>query len=482
MENLHFLNYNETGANSSEIIEDCFADGMFNENFYKILLSSAGKREILKRQSVFREAENEECLLKLRNVYEGSNGVKTALKWVERAKGDLEKQCMHLKFLDSFLKSARTLAEFSQSSCEPLREIGTFWDNELKKYPQLSDDVKRISEGMKEFLTVNLVENDELWITPDYGSVFYVDILKDCADALGVECQLPFGKGSIRSPYSDFLSLFGGKSEAVRETLDKYTFLLKDSSAELLVSYGSEIDFYLTFIDFKENKGSALPLCYPEISHEKKFYAKDAADISLVVQNIPKIVTNDIYIDESEPFFFIVGANGGGKTSYIRAVGINLLLFLAGCPIFAREAQIYPFDNVFTHFPRNEKEETKGRLNEETVRIQNLYDGMGRNSVILLNETFSSVSEENGTELSLDAAEKIRNSGCFGLFVTHYRDVCFSEYPYLSAEIQKGNDNNGRTFKIVRENRDPEAYINDILRRYRLDEESLNVRIAAEVE
>ena len=63
-------------------------------------------------------------------------------------------------------------------------------------------------------------------------------------------------------------------------------------------------------------------------------------------QNVTNIVPNDILFNE-KTFFFLTGANGGGKTTYLRSVGIAVILFLSGCPIPCEGAEIYPLDNVY---------------------------------------------------------------------------------------------------------------------------------------
>ena len=52
---------------------------------------------------------------------------------------------------------------------------------------------------------------------------------------------------------------------------------------------------------------------------------------------------------------------------------VCLLLFLAGCPVFAQEASIYPFDTVAAHFPKDERFDHVGRLDEELLRTSETY-------------------------------------------------------------------------------------------------------------
>ena len=112
----------------------------------------------------------------------------------------------------------------------------------------------------------------------------------------------------------------------------------------------------------------------PLIYITERRIAKELYDISLLAKNCENIVPNDADFTEYEPFCFLLGANGGGKTTYLRALGVNLILFLAGCPVFAKEAEIYPFDIVLSHFPRDERFDNTGRLDEERKRTEEMLN------------------------------------------------------------------------------------------------------------
>lgn len=172
----------------------------------------------------------------------------------------------------------------------------------------------------------------------------------------------------------------------------------------------------------------------------------------------------------------MLGANGGGKTTYLRALGINLLFFLAGCPVFAKQAEIYPFDTVLTHFPKDERFDNTGRLDEERKRIaQMLADTRDKKAFLLLNETYSGTDEARGFALLTETASQIVDAHHFGLYVTHFHEVMALDVPVLSAEVDTSNGNK-RTYRIVRSKGSASSYALDILKKYRLDKESLTAR------
>jgi len=219
-----------------------------------------------------------------------------------------------------------------------------------------------------------------------------------------------------------------------------------------------------------------VPHSIAKISQKTQYIAKELYDISLLAKNCETIVPNDADFTENEPFCFLLGANGGGKTTYLRALGVNLIFFLAGCPVFAKEAEIYPFDIVLSHFPRDERFDNTGRLDEEGRRTEEMLKAaQDKIAFLLFNETFSGTDDKRGFDLLTDTVAKIAESKQLGLYVTHFHEVMSLDYPVLSAEVDL-SDANKRTFRIVRSKGSASSYASDILKKYRLDKAALAAR------
>lgn len=154
----------------------------------------------------------------------------------------------------------------------------------------------------------------------------------------------------INPSFSDAICrLYADKIAQIEAEIAKYD----DVDFHEPTSYISEIQFFLEIHGLiQKAKKVGIPHTNAKIAKEPCYTAKELYDISLLAKNCESIVPNDADFSENEAFYFVLGANGGGKTTYLRAVGINLILFLAGCPVFAKQAEMYPFDIVLSHFPR----------------------------------------------------------------------------------------------------------------------------------
>lgn len=117
-----------------------------------------------------------------------------------------------------------------------------------------------------------------------------------------------------------------------------------------------------------------------------------------------------------------------------------------------------------------------GRLDEELRRsFEMLSASENKTAFLLFNETFSGTDERRGFELVKNISENIRAAGHFCLYVTHFHEVINLDFPVLISEVCP-EDGNRRTFKIVRSKSAVASYAYDILRKYRLDKDSLTER------
>ncbi len=257
---------------------------------------------------------------------------------------------------------------------------------------------------------------------------------------------------------------------------DAYIEKYKDIPYDAPEKYIAEFDFFYSILSLCDRADAKdIPICYPRIAAKRQYLATGVYDISLFVKDADRIIPNDMYFGETEPFFFITGANGGGKTTYLRASGINLILFLGGCPIFAHDAEIYPFRSVKSHFPADERFSGSGRLDEEEARVNYLLNTCDGETFIVFNETYSGTDDKLGCEMTLATANRIKEKGTFGLFVTHFHEVRAGGWPMLNTVIEE-DEYHRRTFRIVRDFGITSSFADDILRKYRLDRVSLAER------
>lgn len=156
------------------------------------------------------------------------------------------------------------------------------------------------------------------------------------------------------------------------------------------------------------------------------------------------IVTNDLDFDRSHRVYILTGANRGGKTTITQTIGQLFVMAQGGIYIPGDEFEFAPVDCVYTHFPADEdKTLDLGRLGEECKRFKDIFDNADEKSLILLNETFSTTSFEEGYYIAKDSVRAILAKGTRTIYNTHMHKLAFD------VDEMNGDRTDGRAYSLI---------------------------------
>ncbi|MCR4924000.1 MAG: DNA mismatch repair protein [Lachnospiraceae bacterium] len=229
----------------------------------------------------------------------------------------------------------------------------------------------------------------------------------------------------------------------IRETLNKYMNLSITDVTELI----PELMFYIRFADYirkLSDKGFCFskPRVFEGASFSHKMEARGIYNLKLInhaIENKSEIVKNDIDFDEDKLLYLLTGANRGGKTTITQAVGQLFVLAQNGIFVPADSFLYEPVDCVYTHFPADEDQTMDlGRLGEECKRFRELYFDASDKSLLLLNETFSTTSFEEGYYIAYDSVRAIAEKGIRTIYNTHMHKLAFEMTADDNSELPKG--------------------------------------------
>lgn len=410
--------------------------------------------------------------LKERNVNIKSEGLKKLLDYVNRIAEENEFRTM--------TEEIKRITEEYENIPDVYLEISYYLG--LK---EISFNVEKSKKHtpLKEPLISQLLSNGEAFL--DNNDKKYINIYYDARFSRLEE--IIFERLEAKKPVV---------LDSLRNFYNKYS----EQDFEDICNLKTEAEFYIKFTELiKRIERLGLKFCKPVIAKDQENNTKidGLYDLTLALQRIKdgkyelykEVVCNDLRFDKDGEIFVLTGPNKGGKTTYIRSVGIAQILFQAGCFVPASRAQMSIVDAIHTHFPEEEALGIdKGRLGKEAERISIIINSSTSKSLVLLNETFSSTREVDGYYLGRDVLKILMKLKCKGIYVTHFSELA-DDIDALNEEVPDGSklaglvagiediDNKGlvgdRTYKIKRMKSVGLGYSRDIVLKHGLSSEQI---------
>lgn len=159
--------------------------------------------------------------------------------------------------------------------------------------------------------------------------------------------------------------------------------------------------------------------CFPGVCEQENLRFADLKELVMAIEQRTKPIGNTCLIDD-KLLLIVTGANQGGKSTFLRSVGIAQIMMQCGLPVAAESFESGIFPSFFTHFTRREDSEmNSGRLNEELKRMSQIVDRLEGDSMVLLNESFASTTEKEGSVIAYDITRALIEAGVKVLTVTH---------------------------------------------------------------
>ena len=229
-----------------------------------------------------------------------------------------------------------------------------------------------------------------------------------------------------------------------------------------------EIGFYVGCVNLADRlaelgETTAFPVAVA--GGELALSARGLYDMCLRLTTSEPVVGNEVDAD-GKSLVMITGANQGGKSTFLRSVGLAQLMTQAGMFVGARSLRVNICDGVFTHYKREEdKAMESGKLDEELARMSEIADHITPNCVLLCNESFAATNEREGSEIAREIVTALLEAGVKVLFVTHMFDLASSFHGRglrnaLFLRAERGSDG-ARPFTISEGEPLPTSYGED---------------------
>ena len=268
------------------------------------------------------------------------------------------------------------------------------------------------------------------------------------------------GGDVIRTLDRAIASMLTGIVKKLKSVLSRHVTV----STSVIAGLIPEFMYYIRWAEYIEKlQGIGFTFCRPEVAEEetgvnpRTMDARGLYNLKLAASVLKEgkgssadIVVNDLVFDREHRIYLLTGANRGGKTTVTQAVGLLFVLAQGGIHVPAEKFVFSPADNIFTHYPADENQTMDlGRLGEESQRFRDLFHASTADSLLLLNESFSTTSFEEGYYIARDVVKAISRKGMRTIYNTHMHKLAL-ELETLNGE----GDPQNRIASLVAETED----------------------------
>jgi DNA mismatch repair ATPase MutS len=218
----------------------------------------------------------------------------------------------------------------------------------------------------------------------------------------------------------------------------------------------TELAFYVGCLNLQEQLAKkAESICIPEpaAASERKHSFRGLYDICLSLHLRERAVGNDVDAD-GKNVVIITGANQGGKSTFLRSIGLAQLMMQAGMFVTAESFSANICRSLFTHYKREEDATMKsGKFDEELKRMSEIVNLLTPDAMLLFNESFAATNEREGSEIARQIVSALMEKGFKVFFVTHQYSFASGLHAQrlkntLFLRAERENDGR-RTFKLV---------------------------------
>ena len=197
------------------------------------------------------------------------------------------------------------------------------------------------------------------------------------------------------------------------------------------ISKLDEIVNFVSIIDFNYCKAyiaNKYNYCKPSIieNYEKSFVNQEGLRHPLIENLLQDelYVTNDLVLDKNNLGVLLFGTNAVGKSSFIKALGISIIMAQSGFYVPCKVFSYKPFENMFTRILGNDNI-FKGLSSfaVEMIEFKTILSLSNKNSIILGDELCSGTESNSAISIFLAGIDYLYEQSASFIFATHFHEV-----------------------------------------------------------
>lgn len=203
---------------------------------------------------------------------------------------------------------------------------------------------------------------------------------------------------------------------------------------------------FITIIDIlycKSTIAQKYNYCKPQIVESDKSFINAKGLRHCLIEQLQTnelYVTNDISLGNGNvDGMLLYGTNAVGKTSFIRAIGISIIMAQSGLYVPSNEFIYKPYNYIFTRILGNDNI-FKGlsTFAVEMSELRTILRLADHNSLVLGDELCSGTENTSAVSIFVAGIQQLHNKKCSFIFATHLHEIVnYDEIVYLNNIVLK---------------------------------------------
>ncbi|MCK8142380.1 DNA mismatch repair protein [Flavobacterium sp. I-SCBP12n] len=159
----------------------------------------------------------------------------------------------------------------------------------------------------------------------------------------------------------------------------------------------------------------------------------DFTDLSHPLLNQTTRIGNDVRF-YPQSFMILTGSNMSGKSTFLRSLGINMVLTGMGSVVCAKQANVHPLPVLVSMRLSDSLSDSESYFFAEIKRLKQIMDQLEKQpAFVLLDEILRGTNSDDKRNGTIEVVKKVIAQKAIGAIATHDIEVCLTtnDYPDL---------------------------------------------------
>ncbi|MCZ8230406.1 DNA mismatch repair protein [Flavobacterium sp.] len=161
----------------------------------------------------------------------------------------------------------------------------------------------------------------------------------------------------------------------------------------------------------------------------------------------PKTRLGNTVAFQPQSFLILTGSNMSGKSTFLRSLGVNMVLAGMGAPVCATQANVHPLPVLVSMRLSDSLSDSESYFFAEIKRLKQIMDGLDQSpAFVLLDEILRGTNSDDKRSGTIEVVKRVIGKKAIGAIATHDIEVCLTtnEFPEILTnkcfEVEIKND------------------------------------------